>query len=553
MKLKTSYFNPTVLRKDITRFAPVWGLYTLFMLMTVFLLWDTQSTAARFANNAVELLMPMGIVNFAYAGLCGLLLFGDLFTPRMCNMLHAMPMRREGWFLTHCASGLLFCLIPNAVGAVIAALLLQEYYYMALIWLGLMLLQYLFFFGAAVFAAMCAGNRLGAAAVYGIFNFLSVLVAWLAKRFYEPLLFGIETDFSRYAYYSPVVAFSQFNYVITGYGKPMGFWFDGFLGEQWRYLFISAGVGIVLLTLAMAIYRSRKLESAGDFIAFRWVSPVFLCLYTLCAGALLYEVAGLFGESAQYVFLVLGFAIGFFTGRMLLDRTVKVFRPKVLLAFAVLVIAFFGSLLVTRLDPLGITYAVPAPEKVDSVTIAGTPYYHYNYDGFVLEDEEDIRAIREMHEKLAGERVSQPKEPYIHLYLEYTLKSGETLRRCYPVAVNSEEGKTLDRYFSSWQCVFQTEDWEAFKKSVGKIYSEDLLPKEAHEELLEALYRDCAAGNMSQAWAFHQKEDAKYWVEISTYSEDKTQTDYLSLQIYDSCTNTIAVLNKYVKVQVKYY
>lgn len=547
MKLKTSYFNPTVLRKDITRFAPVWGLYTLFMLMTIFLLWDTQSTAARLASDASEIMRPMGFVNFAYAGISALLLFGDLFTPRMCNMLHAMPMRREGWFLTHCASGLLFCLIPNALGAVITALLLQEYYYMALLWLGLMLLQYLFFFGAAVFAVMCAGNRLGAAAVYGIFNFLSVLLAWLAKRFYEPLLFGVEVEFARFAHYSPTVAFSYFNYVITSYGKPYGFRFEGFYGEQWRYLLISAGVGLALLALAMAIYRSRKMESAGDFIAFRWVSPVFLCLYTLCAGALFYEVAGLFGEGAQYVFLVLGFGVGFFTGRMLLDRTVKVFRPKALLAFAVLLVGFFASLLVVRMDPLGITRRVP--ETAESVTVSATRGYGYNDRGLVLKDEADIRAIREIHEKLVKERVSEPKEPYINLYLEYALESGETLQRYYPVSVDSEEGKVLNRYFSSWQYVFKTEDWEGFKKSVGKIYSEDLLPETAHGELLEALYRDCENGNMSQHWGFHQKEDAQYWVEISTYNENKTQTNYLSLQIYDSCTNTIAVLEKYVKTQ----
>ena len=39
MKSRTSFFNPTVLKKDITRFAPLWGLYTVFMLLAVFLIW----------------------------------------------------------------------------------------------------------------------------------------------------------------------------------------------------------------------------------------------------------------------------------------------------------------------------------------------------------------------------------------------------------------------------------------------------------------------------------------------------------------------------------
>ena len=33
MKSRTSFFNTTVLRKDITRFAPAWGLYLTGMLL----------------------------------------------------------------------------------------------------------------------------------------------------------------------------------------------------------------------------------------------------------------------------------------------------------------------------------------------------------------------------------------------------------------------------------------------------------------------------------------------------------------------------------------
>ena len=30
MKLRTSFFNPTVFKKDLTRFAPTWALYTVW-------------------------------------------------------------------------------------------------------------------------------------------------------------------------------------------------------------------------------------------------------------------------------------------------------------------------------------------------------------------------------------------------------------------------------------------------------------------------------------------------------------------------------------------
>ena len=60
------------------------------------------------------------------------LLFGDLYHSRLCNALHAMPVTREGWFLTHSAAGLAFYayivpfLISTAGGAVISAVLIYS-------------------------------------------------------------------------------------------------------------------------------------------------------------------------------------------------------------------------------------------------------------------------------------------------------------------------------------------------------------------------------------------------------------------------------------------
>ena len=69
MKLKTSFFNPTVLRKDVTRFAPLWGLYTVFMLMVVFLLGLDENEPARFASIAPNITQAMGAVICVYGGL----------------------------------------------------------------------------------------------------------------------------------------------------------------------------------------------------------------------------------------------------------------------------------------------------------------------------------------------------------------------------------------------------------------------------------------------------------------------------------------------------
>ena len=105
MKSKTSLINKTVLKKDITRFAPIWGSYTIFILLCLFLL--TDYTAPIIALNVEESLLPMAFLNMLYAGICGAFLFMDLFNGRLCNALHAFPIRRESWLVTHIAQ--VFC------------------------------------------------------------------------------------------------------------------------------------------------------------------------------------------------------------------------------------------------------------------------------------------------------------------------------------------------------------------------------------------------------------------------------------------------------------
>ena len=134
MKLKTSFFDETVLKKNITRFAPVWGLYSAFLLMLFMVAVDLGSEGVRTASNMAETLPFMVVVNCIYAFATAQLLWGDLYSSRMCNALHALPLRREGWFLTGTAAGLLFSLIPNGVFILAMLLLCGPLWPVALRW-----------------------------------------------------------------------------------------------------------------------------------------------------------------------------------------------------------------------------------------------------------------------------------------------------------------------------------------------------------------------------------------------------------------------------------
>ncbi len=579
MKLKTSFFNTTVLKKDLSRFAPVWGLYAIFQVLFVLLMWGDEGEPARFATNAAGILAAMGVLNLLYAGLCAFLLFGDLFVPRMCNALHALPLRREGWFLTHLTSGMLFCLIPNTIGALLAALLLQQYAYAAFLWLAVMVLQYLFFFGVGAFSALCAGNALGGIAVYSIFNFFAVLAAWLAVTFYEPVLYGVTLNPENYVNYSPVVAFSQATYVDFRYDNMHGVAeFLGYVAEDWAYLFAAAGVGVVLLGLAVLIYRHRDLESAGDLISLRPVAPVFLVIYTLCAGAVMYFIAEAFSDGMQYIFLLIGFAIGFFTGRMLLEKKVSIFSKKSFLGFGILVGAFVLSIVITMADPIGITRFVPEPERVSRVQISPhASQYYIQTKGTTLTDPEDIAVITGIHSDLAHNRSYQGDN---NLSIRYELKNGTVVQRQYELSSLSEAAKKLKTFYSAPETVLGSSDLDTLCGQLTRIeiypYSEsfprillgnteslfnseyeiiddyaekgDLVIKEPFsqsntvKELLRAMLADCKAGNMAQSWEYHSGEP--FGTINLSFFVSKYQTEYRDITIYRDCEDTIEFLRQ---------
>lgn len=579
MKLRTSFFNITALKKDITRFAPLWGLYTIFQLLFILLLWESEESAARFMNNASGIMQAMGVLNFGYAGLCALVLFGDLFHSKMCNALHAMPLRREGWYLTHLVAGLSFCIVPNLLGTILASVFLQEYCYGAFLWLAVSVLQFVFFFGVGTFSMMCAGNRLGAAAMYGLINFFSVLAAWLIKTFYEPVLYGIQLDFEQFARFSPVVNFSLSAYIDTHYDNMLSITvLEKFLPEDWRYLYIAAAVGAVLLGLALLIYRKRRLETAGDFISTRPAAPFFLILYTLCVGAVMYFISEISSEGLRYIFLVIGFGIGFFTGKMLLERRVRVFQKKSWLAFGGLVLIFFFSITMTLLDPIGITRYIPEADQVASVQISPSSYADYMGRNCVMTEPEDIQTVIDVHRYAVDHRRPTGNTCYVHL--EYRMKNGSTVSRFYTLETDSEACQALKPYYSSLRYVLGEEDLAQvmddlnvleFYPNIDKYpyvaiggsewvdpentekYGSDKEPfrlvlngsfaqSEIAKGLLEAIAKDCEEGNIAQLWEYHDGYEhigsISLQYEVSNYS-----IRYMDISIFEDCVHTIEYIN----------
>lgn len=535
MKSRISYFNGTAFWKNVTRFAPVWAIYLVGCLLVLVSTLSGSQPSAAF-HELEDTILLMAVVNMIYALMNGELLFGDLFNARLCNALHAMPMRREGWFLTNVTAGLCFGFIPHLVLALCFLPRLDWYWSAVFVWLLAVNLEYLFFFALAVFCAFCTGSRFAMALVYGLMNFLSLLMGWLVETLYIPLMEGVVFNWEPFRLFCPVVQLISSDDYFDFYDKIAR---SKGPSEGWIYLIVLLVLAVVLLVSGLLLYRKRKLECAGDFVAVKGLGPIFRVIYTLTAGAMFHLFSELFlGSDTRIIFLLVGLVIGYFTGHMLVQRQVRVFRGKAFLGFALLAVVMFGSMGITALDPLGVVSWVPEAEQVEYMEIGDESYIYHWADPARLTETEQIQDILDIHQEILGGDVQNAN--LADVYLTYYLKDGRTVHRMYEVNVQSEPGRKLKEYFSDPAYLLGYTDWETYLDSELRVLVEEkAFTGEEARQLLEAIKADCEAGTMAQDWAYHDVYGVSSytWVYIDDFNE--TDDSFCELTIFEDAVNTV--------------
>lgn len=550
MPSKTSFFNPTVLKKDITRYCPLWSLYTIAAFLVILLLEPTETV--DFARNVLGIFQMMPVINLCYAGITVLLLFGDLYQSRMCNALHAMPLRREGWFFTHAAAGALFSLVPNLLCALTVWAFLGPYGSLAWHWFWIVTVQFLFFYGTALLCALCAGNRFSMAALYAIFHFIVLLVLAMAATIYQPLLPGILLDSEEYLRFCPTFSLVESEFILMDFyhvGNSI-YATDPELNAQALTKLLWLGlVGIVSAVGALLLYRRRHLERAGDFLSVKCLTPVFLVICSLGAGIFCYGISELF-YSLSWLFVAVGLAVGFFGAKMLLSRTVKVFTGKAFLGFGCIAALLVGSILVTAADPLGITRYVPRQEQVVSVQIVhNRSGGFYGHNTITVKDPDTVAKALQAHAQLIG---AQDQEEYFSgISFRYTLEDGRTVTRGYNVPHDSVAAQLLQELYTSWEYLFDGIPKEKLADKLnlveGEFYNKEgayhtgfTVPGERYGELVEALWQDQQAGQLSPRFRFGKNEDDAYVGYLCLYVPGQ---DSIYLDIHSFAKHTVAFLD----------
>jgi len=340
--------------------------------------------------------------------------------------------------------------------------------------------------------------------------------------------------------------------------------------EGWIYIGIVAVIGLLLLLLARQIYKKRNLECAGDFLAVRWLNAPFQVVFTVLCAAGFQGVFMLFfgyGDRTVYVLPVIGLIVGWFGGRMLLERSTQVFRVKNFVGFGLITALLAGSLYLTWLDPMGVETWIPKVGETKSATL------RMNYrNGYTTEVPAEIADLTRLH-ALALEQEIFVHPDYddmfynptngdhnaVQIILQYTAPNGWLSQRNYYVEAEGESAEIIRKYTSRldvlmpWAEVEDAEDLRHEFKDAKEIrvngmhkVPEEFITDDFRNALADAIAADAEAGSLVQSGVFHREPVVEaenpgenlYYVTLDIHGVDFWGSFY----VFADCENIMAVL-----------
>ena len=187
MRSKNWSFNLSlpVLRKDFTRFWPVWGSYLAIwcLILPIPILNETTAGFALengLAQDIQRIIINAGehtslVMSLIYGGLAAFAVWSYLYQSRSASLFHALPVDRGTLFWSHWTAGLGFLVLPNCL-IFLLSYLCQLTAGCAnpthlLLWLAITSLENLLFYAIGTVAAHVTGSLPAMPVLYGLVNF----------------------------------------------------------------------------------------------------------------------------------------------------------------------------------------------------------------------------------------------------------------------------------------------------------------------------------------------------------------------------------------------
>ena len=611
MKCARSFFNKTLLKKNIQRFWPLWALYLVLLLsMPVQLLqqngmyrsWGGDDLSALLSDAAWTL--PGTYLNFllfvtaAMGVLVAMALFSYLCSPGAAGAMHTLPIRREGLFFTNFLSGLLFFWGPNVIVFLVTLALEGALGCLhagpLAVWLLIACVYSLFFFALAVFCAVLTGHLVAIPVFYLVVNVLAVAVEFLLENVMRELLFGFygwdrATEIAEWL--TPVW---KLNHAVgcDAVYDTTGQFATGVVFQGLPVVGACAGAAVVLMVLALLIYRKRAVERAGDVVAVGWVRPIFR--YGVSAGCALGLGEGLYalflnnvlprGAGPLLFCMLIGGTIGYFAASMLLAKSFRVFRQWK--GWAAVMAACAALVLAVGLDCTGFETWVPKENQVTSAIVTSVSCYpQEDYAGasYEVTDPEALALLLRIHEDVADHLDEVKAEgaataEYTGVdcggfNVTYLLTNGMTVRRSYanllPVTkellarpdsyaallqefINRPENVCQDLNLSQLSArplvALYLTNYGGFEDGMSSPPYNETYDSTALETVRQAILKDAAEGNFVHTLLYEDEDIVKVQLELQIAANagengEPESNDYQYVALTSRTENTLKALN----------
>ncbi|MDR5658439.1 DUF6449 domain-containing protein [Serpentinicella sp. ANB-PHB4] len=452
MKSITSYFSKGIIRNEIKRlyWVPILYFIALFLTVPLQIIMEVQRYLPNLEENLNSIRIHQNILYFnsgiimvsifTIPVVVGLLLFRYLQNKDSSDMIHSLPIKREGLFISYVLAGIGFIVVPILLTGIII-LIIRAIFDLAIlftvkevfVWIGTMILANLIMFASTVFVGTVTGITVAQGILTYIVLLLPVGLYTLVLNNMTMYLFGFNWEsYERLGYtgmerLSPIIRLGGlFNNMFTA-------------KEAIAYsVFILAVLGIGLY-----IYKERKLENNLQVIVFNPLKIIFKYGVTFCVML----VAGLYfyyATDGNLTWVYIGYItfslLGYLIAEGILQKSVRIFTKKLFVNYAIygLIITILVSTL--AFDVVGFEGRIPTKEEIQGVYLGPT---HYSYErmkesesfNFIYREEENIERILNMHQTIIDNKWNikgaSHRRDTRQFHIVYELNNGENFVRTY--------------------------------------------------------------------------------------------------------------------------
>lgn len=493
-----------------------------------------------------------------------------LFSRRMTDLYHSVPIHRKQLFMVKYLHGLLIWLLPfvlNILSVFLLCIMKQFYSPYLFPILGtvlksgiLILFCFFIFYHLYLVAVYLSGNALNMFSNTAIIGF-SVMGLFMMLHSYASYYFDTFCDRIPILLQDLIFSISPF---AAPFSIAVYFGYDTLFSDHMLLIFLSTVLSVVLLFCAYALCLKRPSELAEQGTILKYYLPIARFLVSFIAG-----IAGslFFSEISSRdlslpwgIFGAILFAVVCYGAiSSIFYTTIKAFFKHRIQMLCV-IITGVATVVIFQLDLLGYDTYLPAKENIAGMAIYSSAFSD-NSQGIMVDEETGILTYIDTDQMVSQEELltdpeacynllntfaSYPEGDYssTHFYAKIKLKNGYTYERSYRLPdteyeltapfIENEAYKNSCYQFSTGAFGYPTE------MSAYIWHNAFELDKETIIKVMDAYHADFEEHYNLDSLSSHMR-----LYELSgCYPSENDSSMWFSIDVYDNYTRTLEIMEE---------